>query len=178
MEDLGVVDGLENRLLKNFWEEGVLVGRLVAADQRLETFLLAEDPVKQAGIGLANVDTTRAVDGLVEGELDALDQVEGDCVFQTAGPQSVGDSDAREAGVHELEADVGKVERLGDVGEVDGSVHGGSAAGELGDVAMAASSVVAMRALVESDHRRRALRRADDAAQRLAALPTDVAPTC
>ena len=120
---------------------------MVATDKRLETFLFTEDPVKQAGVGLANVDATRAIDGLVEGELDALDQVESDCVFQTAGPRSVGDSDAREAGVHELEADVGKVERLGGVGEVNGSVHGretaGAARGYMSErIAMVASGVV------------------------------------
>jgi hypothetical protein len=72
MQDPGVVDGLEDGLLEDFREEGVLVGGLVAAHKGLEAFLLAEHPVEQAGVRLANVDAARTVDGLVEGELDAL----------------------------------------------------------------------------------------------------------
>jgi hypothetical protein len=35
VEDLRVVEGLEDGLLENFWEEGVFIGRLVATDEGL-----------------------------------------------------------------------------------------------------------------------------------------------
>lgn len=98
VEDLGVVEGLEDGLLEDFGEEGVLVGRLVAADEGLETLLLAQHPVEQAGVGLANVDAAGQVDGLVQRELDALNQVEGDCVLETTVVGCQFDSDARMVG--------------------------------------------------------------------------------
>jgi hypothetical protein len=67
--------------LQDFGEEGVFVGRLVAADERLEALLLAQHPVEEGEAGLADVDGARDVYCLVEGELYALDQVEGNCVF-------------------------------------------------------------------------------------------------
>ena len=82
VQDLRVVEGLEDGLLEDLWEEGVFVGRLVAANEGLQALLLAEHPVEQAGLGLANVDAAGDVDGPVEGELHALDQMEGDCVLE------------------------------------------------------------------------------------------------
>lgn len=98
VEDLGVVEGLEDGLLEDFGEEGVLVGRLVAADEGLKTLLLAQHPVEQAGVGLTNVDAAGQVDGLVQRELDALNQVEGDCVLETAVVGCQFDSDGRIVG--------------------------------------------------------------------------------
>ena len=130
MQNLWVVDGLENGFLKDLWKERVFVGRLVAADEGLETLLLTEHPVKQTSVGFANVDATWAIDSLIQGELNALDQVKGDCILETASRGSAGDSGAMGGRhVHKLEADVGKVERLGGIGEVNGSVHSGKTAG-------------------------------------------------
>lgn len=38
---------MEDGLLENVWEEWVFVGGLVAADARLESFLLAEEVVQE-----------------------------------------------------------------------------------------------------------------------------------
>jgi len=84
---LRVVEGLEDRRLEYVGEEGVLVGRLVAADEGLKALLLTQHPLEQAHVGLANVDAAGHVDGLVERKLHALDQVEGDCVLEAAGLQ-------------------------------------------------------------------------------------------
>jgi hypothetical protein len=46
--------------------------------------LLADHPVEKAVFAVGDADGTGLVDGGVAGELDALDQVEGDCVFETA----------------------------------------------------------------------------------------------
>jgi hypothetical protein len=48
--------------------------------------LFAQHPVKEGEVRVADVNGAGDVDGGVEGELDALDQVEGDCVFEAAGP--------------------------------------------------------------------------------------------
>jgi hypothetical protein len=46
--------------------------------------LLANHPVEKAVFAVGDADGAGLVDGRVAGELDALDQVEGDCVFETA----------------------------------------------------------------------------------------------
>jgi hypothetical protein len=84
MQDLRVVDGLQDGLLQGVREEGILVGRLVAAHEGLEAFLLADHPVEQAVVAVGDADGAGFVDGGVAGELDALDQVEGNGVFEAA----------------------------------------------------------------------------------------------
>lgn len=84
VEDLRVVEWFQDGLLENVREERVFVGGLVAADEGLQTLLFAQQPVKEAGAGLANVYSAGDIDGLVEGKLHPLDQVEGDCVLKTA----------------------------------------------------------------------------------------------
>jgi len=84
VQDLGVVDGLQDGLLQGVWEERVLVGRLVAAHEGLEALLLAYHPVEKAVVAVGDLDGAGLVDGGVAGKLDALDQVEGDGVFEAA----------------------------------------------------------------------------------------------
>lgn len=84
VQDLRVVDGLQNGLLQDVREEGILVGGLVAAHKGLEAFLFTDHPVEQAVFAVGDADGARLVDGGVEGELDALNQVEGDGVLEPA----------------------------------------------------------------------------------------------
>jgi hypothetical protein len=82
VQDLGVDERLQDGLLQNMGKEGVLVGRLVAADERLQALLLAQHPVKQADAALVEVERVGGIYGLVQWELYALDEVEGDGVFE------------------------------------------------------------------------------------------------
>ena len=89
--------------------------------------MLADHPVEQAVVAVGDLDGARLVDGGVAGELDALDQVEGDGVFEAA-DAIVSESVIWISGgssVHELEADVGQVEGLAGVGEIDCCIHCG-----------------------------------------------------
>ena len=60
-----VLDGLEDGLLEDGGEERVLVRRLIATDERLEAFLLAEHPVEEAAGAVAYVDAASLVNGPV-----------------------------------------------------------------------------------------------------------------
>lgn len=50
VQDLRVVQGRENGCFQRFWEKGVLVGGLEAADARLQAFLFAEEVVEEADV--------------------------------------------------------------------------------------------------------------------------------
>jgi hypothetical protein len=52
VENARVVQWGKNWVLKGVREEGVLVGRLEAADQRLQLLLLTEVPVQEAQIAI------------------------------------------------------------------------------------------------------------------------------
>lgn len=81
----------------------------------MKTLLLAQHEVEERERRGRNGDSAGGVDGRVKRELDALNQVKGDCVFEAI----------------ELEADVGEVEE-----RVWSGVHGGGyrreVAGEVG----------------------------------------------
>lgn len=64
VEDLGVLEGLEDGPLHGVGEEGVFVGGLVAADQRLQLLLLVEVPVEEAEAAVGDVDGAGRVDCL------------------------------------------------------------------------------------------------------------------
>ena len=105
VEDLGVVEWFENGLLEGVGEVGELVGGFEAADEGLKAFLLAKVPVEEAEVRVRKRDGAGDVDCLdlrtdrlasewvskaevgegstnfVERELDALDEVEGDCIL-------------------------------------------------------------------------------------------------
>lgn len=82
VQDPGVGDRPQERLLQRAREERVLVRRLVPPDQRLQLLLLPQVPVHEAEARvLADLDRARLVDALVQRELHPLDQVERDGVF-------------------------------------------------------------------------------------------------
>ena len=113
--------------MQGVWEERVFVRRLVAAHEGLEAFLLANHPIEQAVIAVGDLDGAGLVDGGVARELDALDQGESDGVFEAA-DAIVSESVIWISGgssVHELEADVGQIEGLAGVGEIDCCIHCG-----------------------------------------------------
>lgn len=72
---------LQDGLLHGIGEEGVLVRRLEAPDQRVELLPLAQGPVQEAEAAVGDLDGTGLVDGAIKGKLDSLDEVEGDSVF-------------------------------------------------------------------------------------------------
>lgn len=89
--------------------------------------MLADHPVEQAVVAAGDLDGAGLVDGGVAGELNALDEVEGDGVFEAA-DAIVSESVIWVSGgssVHELEADVGQVESLAGVREIDCCIHSG-----------------------------------------------------
>jgi hypothetical protein len=83
-QDGRVLQRLEDWVLQRQREEGVFVGRFVAADARLYPFLLAEEVVHEAEVAAGDGHAAGHVDGFVVRELRALDEVEGDCVFEAA----------------------------------------------------------------------------------------------
>lgn len=132
MQDPGVLQRLQDRILEHVWEEGVFIWGLVAADSRLETFLFAEQVVHQAQVTAWDGYPAGDIDGLVEGELDPFDQVEGNGIFETTicvcevsrlflalslskswvGLTATWD---RIYSVHQLESDIGQVQGLGGI---------------------------------------------------------------
>lgn len=84
MQQNGVCEWGEKRLGKLVGEEGVFIGGLVAAYSGVDDFLLVQDPVEEGAGVVWDVDVPGLVDGGVEGELDAFDEVEDDGVFETA----------------------------------------------------------------------------------------------
>lgn len=85
VEDLRVVERLQDRGFESVGEEGVFVGGLKSPDQGVEGFTGVEIPVEKTEGAVRDGKRGRDVDGRVEGELDALNQVEGYGVFKTAG---------------------------------------------------------------------------------------------
>ena len=85
------MEGLKDRFLEHVREEWKLVGRLISPNSGLQTFLFTEEVVEQAAIVSEDLEAAGGVNGLVEGELDSFDKVEGDGVFETAAgwPRSV-----------------------------------------------------------------------------------------
>lgn len=83
MQDPGVLQRLQDRVLEYVWVEGVFVWGLVSANSRLETFLFAEQVVHQAQVTAWDGYPAGDIDGLVEGELDPFDQMEGNGIFKT-----------------------------------------------------------------------------------------------
>lgn len=84
MEDLGVGDGGEEGLRKLVGEERVFVGALVAADLGVDALLLQEDPVQEGAGEEGDGDAAGGVNCSAVGELDALDEMEDDGVFEAA----------------------------------------------------------------------------------------------
>lgn len=108
MQDLRISDWRQDGLVELVArEEGVLVGRLEAADQGLELLLLKQVPVHKTEVGASEGHGAGGVDVAVEWELHALNQVEGDGIFEA----------------DQLEADAREVEGFGRVREVDEGVH-------------------------------------------------------
>jgi hypothetical protein len=85
VQDGWVVEWLQNGLLQDFWEERVFVWRLVAANERVLAFLLAEQPVEKAERRSRNLNASRYVDCRVEGKLNTLDEMESYGIFQATG---------------------------------------------------------------------------------------------
>lgn len=90
VEEDGVVEGFEEGGREFGGEERVLVGSLVAADLRVDFFLLEEHPVEEGAGEGGDGDGGGVVDGWVVRELAALDEVEDYGVFETTGGVSFG----------------------------------------------------------------------------------------
>lgn len=84
MQQHGVCEWGEKRLGKLVGEEGIFIGGLVASYSGVHDFLLVQDPVEEGAGVVWDVDLLGLVDGGVQGELDAFDEVEDDGVFETA----------------------------------------------------------------------------------------------
>lgn len=82
MQDVWVVEGLENWLLERVWKVWILVRGLVAADEGLEFFLLAEGPVEEGELAVRDLQCAWVVNGGIERKLDTLNQVECDGVLE------------------------------------------------------------------------------------------------
>lgn len=91
----GVRQWREERGGEGVWEEGVFVGGLVAPHLGVHDFLLVQDPVKEGAGMVRDVDRRGLVDGRVQRELDAFDEMEDDGVFETAVVGLVGEVNLR-----------------------------------------------------------------------------------
>lgn len=85
VEELRVGEGREEGLRELVGEEGILVRCLVPPDLCVDLFLLEEHPVEEGAAKVGDVDRIRGVNGGIVRELDSLDQVEDDGVFEPAG---------------------------------------------------------------------------------------------
>lgn len=87
VEEIRVFEGRQERLGELVGEEGVFVGCLVAADLGVDAFLLEEHPVEEGAGEGGDVDGAGGIDAGIDGELDALDEVEDDGVFEATESQ-------------------------------------------------------------------------------------------
>lgn len=93
----------------------------------MQALLLLEHVVHETDIVLRDLDSTGNVDCLVKRELNALDQVEGDGVFEATVKivsQAVDCLRLKWLLSHQLESDIGKIESLRGIGQVNCGIHG------------------------------------------------------
>jgi hypothetical protein len=67
VEKVRVVEGLQDGLLDRLGIKGELVGRLIAANERLQLLLLREVPIEEAKVAIRDLDGSRCIDGLFLG---------------------------------------------------------------------------------------------------------------
>jgi len=84
VQDSRVVQWLQDGFLERGGEEGTLVWGLVPSHERVYAFLLLQDPVEEAEGTVGYLDLAGDVDGAIERELDALDEVKGDGVLESS----------------------------------------------------------------------------------------------
>lgn len=81
VQEARVFYGRQDGGLDGLREKRVLVRRLVAADCRVDPFVLEEKPVHQAQLRARDFHAARLIDRLVKRELNALNQVEDDGIL-------------------------------------------------------------------------------------------------
>lgn len=84
MQDFGIVKRLKNGFFEVIREEGIFVRRLEAANPRIKLLSFPESPVKEAEVAVWDSQSSSLVYCAVEGKLYPLNEMESDCIFQTA----------------------------------------------------------------------------------------------